>query len=117
MIATWTAGQLSPVQPYAARVAVAVDGEETVRGARLAGDGPAPHLLSAATHDRSLGLAHARSEQDQIPTVVVIPDDRGPGRRRRTAGHDPAATVFTVDPCTPSTPPPTCSSRLAPATS
>lgn len=61
VVAAGTASQLSPVAPNADRVAVAVDGK-TVPGARVGG-GAAPHLLSAATHDRSLVLA-----QRQVPS-------------------------------------------------
>ncbi len=91
VIAAWTAGQLSPVGPDADRVAVAVDGK-TVRGARV-GNATAPHLLSAATHDRSLVLAQRQvpSKTNEIPMVAALLEDL------RAAGHDPAGMVFTLD--------------------
>ena len=91
VLATWTATQLDPVAPDGERVAVAVDGK-TVRGARV--DGRAtPHLLSAATHDRSLVLAQRQipGKTNEIPMVGTILDDL------TAAGHDVATMVFTLD--------------------
>ena len=91
VLAAWTAGQLTPAEPGAARVAVAVDGK-TVRGARVAGQAT-PHLLSAATHDLSLVLAQRQipSKTNEIPMVAALLDDL------RAAGHDLAQMVFTLD--------------------
>lgn len=91
VLAGWTASQLDPVEPGAERVAVAIDGK-TVRGARVAGQ-PTPHLLSAATHDKSLVLAQRQipGKTNEIPMVAVLLDDL------RAAGHDIAQMVFTLD--------------------
>ena len=91
VLAGWTASQLGPVQPGAERVAVAIDGK-TVRGARIAGQ-VTPHLLSAATHDRSLVLAQRQipGKTNEIPMVAVLLEDL------RAAGHDIATMVFTLD--------------------
>ncbi len=91
VLAAWTAGQLEPAEPGAARVAVAVDGK-TVRGARVAGQAT-PHLLSAATHDLSLVLAQRQipGKTNEIPMVSALLDDL------TAAGHDVATMVFTLD--------------------
>jgi len=91
VVAAWTASQLEPAAPNAARVAVAIDGK-TVRGARVAGQAT-PHLLSAATHDRSLVLAQRQipAKTNEIPMVAALLDDL------RAAGHDIATMVFTLD--------------------
>ncbi len=91
VVAAWTASQLEPAAPGAARVAVAIDGK-TVRGARVAGQAT-PHLLSAATHDRALVLAQRQipGKTNEIPMVAVLLDDL------RAAGHDLAQIVFTLD--------------------
>lgn len=70
---------------------MAVDGK-TVRGARV-GEQPAPHLLAAATHDRSLVLAQRQvpGKTNEIPMVPALVADL------RAAGHDPATMVFTMD--------------------
>jgi hypothetical protein len=91
VVAAWTASQLEPAVPGAARVAVAIDGK-TVRGARVAGQAT-PHLLSAATHDRALVLAQRQipGKTNEIPMVAALLDDL------RAAGHDLAQMVFTLD--------------------
>ena len=91
VLAAWTASQLDPVGPGAGRVAVAIDGK-TVRGARIRGQAT-PHLLSAATHDRSLVLAQRQipGKTNEIPMVAALLDDL------RAAGHDIATMVFTLD--------------------
>lgn len=91
VLAAWTASQLPPVEPGAERIAVAIDGK-TVRGARVAGQ-VTPHLLSAATHDRSLVLAQRQipGKTNEIPMVAVLLDDL------RAAGHDIAKMAFTLD--------------------
>lgn len=91
VLAAWTAAQLGPAAPEGERVAVAVDGK-TVRGARVAGQ-PTPHLLSAATHHRSLVLAQRQipGKTNEIPMVAVLLDDL------TAAGHDLATMVFTLD--------------------
>lgn len=93
-VAAWTAtavagGSADP--GHLDRRAVAVDGK-TVRGARH-GDTPAPHLLAAATHDVPVVLAQRRipNKTNEIPMVGPLLDDL------RTAGHDPATMVFTLD--------------------
>jgi hypothetical protein len=88
VIAAWTAGQLKPETGW---LAVAVDGK-TVRGARV-GDRAAPHLLSAATHLRSLVLAQRQvpNKTNEIPMVAALLDDL------RAAGHEVARMVFTLD--------------------
>jgi hypothetical protein len=59
VIAAWTAAGMDMVNPEGATgLPVAVDGK-TVRGARD-GHRAAPHLLAAATHDRSVVLAQRR---------------------------------------------------------
>ncbi len=91
VLAAWIAAQLEPGAPDGERVAVAVDGK-TVRGAR--GDRQrAPHLLSAATHDRSLVLAQRQipGKTNEIPMVATLLDDL------TAAGHDVATMVFTLD--------------------
>lgn len=73
VLAAWTSTQLDTVGPEGRR-AVAVDGK-TVRGART-GDQAAPHLLGAATHDRSVMVA-----QRQIPAgsaSLIWPHCGGP---------------------------------------
>lgn len=91
VLADWTASQLDRAAPGVERVAVAVDGK-TVRGARVAGQ-RTPHLLSAATHDRSLVLAQRQipGKTNEIPMFAVLLDDL------RAAGHDIATMVFTLD--------------------
>ena len=91
VLASWTAAQLDPVAPDGERVAVAVDGK-TVRGARVGGQS-APHLLSAATHDRSLVLAQRQipGKTNEIPMVEALLDDL------TAAGHDVTTMVFTLD--------------------
>lgn len=91
VLAAWTAAQLEPAAPDGERVAVAVDGK-TVRGARVAGQAT-PHLLSAATHDRSLVLAQRQipGKTNEIPMAAVLLDDLA------AAGHDVATMVFTLD--------------------
>ena len=91
VLATWTAAQLDPVAADGERVAVAVDGK-TVRGARVDGQAT-PHLLSAATHDRSLVLAQRQipGKTNEIPMVEALLDDL------TGAGHDVATMVFTLD--------------------
>jgi len=90
VIAAWTASRLAHRAPGADRIAVAVDGK-TVPGARV-GQRRAPHLLSAATHDRSLVLAQRQipSKTNEIPMATLVDD-------LRTAGYNPAAMVFTLD--------------------
>lgn len=87
VLASWTAGQLDAGSDP---VAVAVDGK-TVRGAR-AGD-LAPHLLSAATHLRSLVLAQRQipGKTNEIPMVADLLADL------RAAGHQLHRLVFTLD--------------------
>jgi len=100
VVAAWTAAQLSAAgnsdddrddSPGQDRVAVAVDGK-TVRGAHR-GEQRAPHLLAAATHDRSVVLAQRQvpGKTNEIPMVPMLLDDL------RAAGHDPAQMVFTLD--------------------
>lgn len=87
VLAAWTAGQLDPGSE---QVAVAVDGK-TVRGARV--QGVAPHLLSAATHLRSLVLAQRQvpDKTNEIPMVADLLDDL------RAAGHQLDTMIFTLD--------------------
>jgi len=87
VLAAWTAGQLDPGSE---QVAVAVDGK-TVRGARV--EGVAPHLLSAATHLRSLVLAQRQvpDKTNEIPMVADLLDDL------RAAGHQLDTMIFTLD--------------------
>lgn len=91
VLAAWTAAQLDPAGSDGERVAVAVDGK-TVRGARVRGQ-VTPHLLSAATHDRSLVLAQRQipGKTNEIPMVAALLEDL------TAAGHDLAAMVFTLD--------------------
>jgi hypothetical protein len=90
VVAAWTAAH-RPGSDGGNRLAVAIDGK-TVRGARSDG-GVAPHLLAAATHDRSMVLAQRRvpDKTNEIPLVAALVDDL------RAAGHDPAGMVFTLD--------------------
>lgn len=90
VVAAWTAAH-RPGSDGGNRLAVAIDGK-TVRGARSDG-GIAPHLLAAATHDRSMVLAQRRvpDKTNEIPLVAALVDDL------RAAGHDPAGMVFTLD--------------------
>jgi len=91
VLAAWTARQLGPAESADGRVAVAVDGK-TVRGARVPGRA-APHLLSAATHDRALVLAQRQvpGKTNEIPMVAALLDDL------TAAGHDVGQMVFTLD--------------------
>ncbi len=91
VLADWTASQLDRAAPGVERVAVAVDGK-TVRGARVAGQAT-PHLLSAATHGRSLVLAQRQipGKTNEIPMFAALLDDL------RAAGHDIATMVFPLD--------------------
>ncbi len=90
VIASWTAGQLE-LDAEVGRLTVAVDGK-TVRGARVGGQA-APHLLSAATHLRSLVLAQRQvpGKTNEIPMVATLAEDL------RAAGHELAHMVFTLD--------------------
>lgn len=91
-VAAWTAAARPATDMTGGnRLAVAIDGK-TVRGARVAG-GRAPHLLAAATHQVPVVLAQRAvpSKTNEIPMVATLLDDL------RTAGHDPAAMVFTAD--------------------
>lgn len=91
ILAAWTAAQLDPAAADGRPVAVAVDGK-TVRGAQIGGQ-RAAHLLSAATHDRSLVLAQRQipGKTNEIPMVGALLDDL------TAAGHDLATMVFTLD--------------------
>jgi len=90
-VAAWTATALPREPGDPDRMAVAVDGK-TVRGARD-GDTPAPHLLAAATHQVPVVLAQRQvpGKTNEIPMVATLLGDL------RTAGHDPASMVFTLD--------------------
>lgn len=91
VVAAWTAAQDPGAAEGGDRLAVAVDGK-TVRGARTH-EKPAPHLLAAATHRVPVVLVQRRvpGKTNEIPMVTTLLDDL------RTAGHDPAAMVFTLD--------------------
>jgi hypothetical protein len=91
VIAAWTATQLPEAGDVCGRLAVAIDGK-TVRGART-GEQVAPHLLAAATHERTMVLGQhvVPGKTNEIPMVATLLDDL------RAAGHDMAGMVFTFD--------------------
>jgi predicted transposase YbfD/YdcC len=69
-----SAGEQRPQTPSAPRAVLAVDGKR-VRGARD-GDGNAPHLLAAATHDHGLVLAQTdvHHKTNEIPMFAPLLD-------------------------------------------